>query len=210
MPTRFWHGFADMHAVKDAELVFRSGEGFGSEAVDWQAFPRCDRGALVLQCRVRAARDRRRDRGAARAPPGVFVVRCLHDRTDTEAGRSTGRARPDRDAVVFFGSGGSMRRQRGQARAPLLGRAGSTGEARHRLARARISRHARMGHRARGIPGNKAGYGGEIIEEVVNVGATEPRASGPCSSARQRDRGVHRGAGHRRRRRLSARAVVLG
>ena len=36
--TRFWHGFADMHLVKDAELAFRSGEGVWLEAVDGRRF----------------------------------------------------------------------------------------------------------------------------------------------------------------------------
>ena len=27
MPTRFWHGFADMHVVADREVVIASGEG---------------------------------------------------------------------------------------------------------------------------------------------------------------------------------------
>jgi adenosylmethionine-8-amino-7-oxononanoate aminotransferase len=32
--TRFWHGFADMHLVKDAEVVIRAAEGVWLETTD--------------------------------------------------------------------------------------------------------------------------------------------------------------------------------
>ena len=50
MSTRFWHGFADMHTVKDAELVFRSGDGVWLEAVDGRHF--LDATAALWYCAV--------------------------------------------------------------------------------------------------------------------------------------------------------------
>ena len=50
MPTRFWHGFADMHTVKDAELVFRSADGVWLESVDGRRF--LDATAALWYCAV--------------------------------------------------------------------------------------------------------------------------------------------------------------
>jgi adenosylmethionine-8-amino-7-oxononanoate aminotransferase len=48
--TRFWHGFADMHVVRDAELVIRSGDGVWVEDVDGRRY--LDATAALWYCNV--------------------------------------------------------------------------------------------------------------------------------------------------------------
>ena len=61
-----------------------------------------------------------------------------------------------------------------------------------------------------GIGPMKTGYGGNFIDEVVNVGTMDVETLGALFADRgPRDRGVHRRAGHRRRRRDPAGAALL-
>ena len=92
---------------------------------------------------------------------------------------------PIDDAVVFFGSGGSDAVDTAAKLArrywDVLGRPEK---------RVIVSReHGYHGMHAwgtalAGIPGNKAGYGGEIIEEVVNVGANDTESLGALFESR--------------------------
>ena len=151
--TRFWHGFADMHAVKDAEIVFRSGEGVWLESVDGRRF--LDATAALWYCNVGFGRREIADAVAQQLTRLVAYSSFGAYTTEPTLalGRSTGRARPDRRCrrVLRLGRFGRGRHGR-EARPALLGRPGSAREARHRVARARLSRHARLGHGACGHP----------------------------------------------------------
>src|SRR3954471_3362921 len=107
MPTRFWHGFADMHVVKDAELVFRSGEGVWLESVEGR---RCLAAtAARWYCAVGYGRRSIADAIAAQAERLVASSSFgayTSEPTVQLAERLSAMA-PTDDAVVFFGSGGS-------------------------------------------------------------------------------------------------------
>src|SRR5688572_3238782 len=104
---RFWHGFADMHAAKDAEIVFRSGEGVLLESVDGRRV--LDATAALWYCAVGFGRREIADAVAeqlkrlpAYASFGAYTTEPPIDLAD----RLSPLAAID-DAVVFFGSGGS-------------------------------------------------------------------------------------------------------
>ena len=94
--TRFWHGFADMHAVKDAEIVFRSGEGVWLESVDGRRF--LDATAALWYCNVGFGRREIADAVAQQLTRLVAYSSFGAYTTEPTLafGRSTGRARPDR------------------------------------------------------------------------------------------------------------------
>src|SRR5690349_16575199 len=50
MPTSLWHPFADMHSVKDAELVLREGDGVWVTDVDGRRY--LDATASLWYCNV--------------------------------------------------------------------------------------------------------------------------------------------------------------
>ena len=107
--SRFWHGFADMHTVaRTRGRDPRPATASGSTDVERPALPRRDRRPLVLQRRLRPARDRRRRRRAA--APGCRPTRrsapTRPSRRVELADRLAALA-PIADAVVFLGSGGS-------------------------------------------------------------------------------------------------------
>lgn len=179
MTTTFWHGFADMHTVKDAELVFRSGEGVWIESVDGRRF--LDATAALWYCAVGYGRDAIADAVAEqlrRLPAYSSFGAYTTEPTVQLAARLSAMA-PMADAVVFFGSGGSdavdsagklVRRYW-----DLLGRP----EKRIIVSREHgyHGMHA-WGTSLAGIPGNKAGYGGAIIDEVVHVGVNDTESLG--------------------------------
>ena len=185
MQTRFWHGFADMHIVKDAELVFRSADGVWLEATDGRRF--LDATAALWYCAVGYGRREIVDavaeqltRLAAYSSFGAFTTEPTVQLADRLAALA-----PIEDAVVFLGSGGS---DAIDTAAKLARRywdvQGKPGK------RVIVSReHGYHGMHAwgtalAGIPGNKAGYGGDIIEEVVNVGAADTESLGALFETR--------------------------
>ena len=183
--TRFWHGFADMHAVKDAEIVFRSGEGVWLESVDGRRF--LDATAALWYCAVGFGRQEIADAVAEqlkRLPAYSSFGAYTTEPTIALAERLAALA-PIDDAVVFFGSGGSDAVDTAAKLArrywDVLGRPDK---------RVIVSReHGYHGMHAwgtalAGIPGNKTGYGGEIIEEVVNVGANDTESLGALFESR--------------------------
>ncbi len=50
MTRSFWHGFADMHIVKDAEIVIRSADGVWLESTDGRRY--LDATAALWYCAV--------------------------------------------------------------------------------------------------------------------------------------------------------------
>ncbi|MGH2476369.1 MAG: aspartate aminotransferase family protein [Candidatus Limnocylindrales bacterium] len=185
MTSRFWHGFADMHLVKDAELVFRSGDGVWIETTDGRRF--IDATAALWYCAVGYGRSEIADAVAEqliRLPAYSSFGSFTTEPTVQLAARLAALA-PIDDAVVFLGSGGS---DAVDTAAKLARRywdvQGKPGK------RVIVSReHGYHGMHAwgtalAGIPGNKAGYGGDIIEEVMTVGANDTESLGALFEGR--------------------------
>ncbi|MEX1172073.1 MAG: aminotransferase class III-fold pyridoxal phosphate-dependent enzyme, partial [Chloroflexota bacterium] len=172
--TRFWHGFADMHRIKDAELVFRSADGVWLESVDGRRF--LDTTAGLWYCAVGYGRQPIADavaaqmtRLAAYSSFGAYTT----EPTVQLAARLSALA-PIDDAVVFFGSGGS---DAVDTAAKLVRRYWDVvGRPEKRLIVSREHGYHGMhawGTSLAGIPGNKSGYGGDIIDEVAHVGVAD-------------------------------------
>jgi putrescine aminotransferase len=186
--TRFWHGFADMHVVKDAEIVFRSGDGVWLESVDGKRF--LDATAALWYCAVGYGRQEIADAVAeqlARLPAYSSFGAYTTEPTLALADRLAALA-PIDDAVIFLGSGGSD----GIDTAAKLARHywDVLGRPEKRIIVSREHGYHGMhawGTALAGIPGNKAGYGGEIIEEVVNVGAADTETLGALFESRGRE-----------------------
>ena len=183
--TRFWHGFADMHVIKDAELAFRSGEGVWLEAVDGRRF--LDATAALWYCAVGFGRREIADTVAeqlARLPPYSSFGAYTTEPTLVLADRLAALA-PIDDAVVFLASGGS---DAVDTSAKLARRYWDVqGRPEKRVIVSREHGYHGMhawGTALAGIPSNKAGYGGEIIEEVVNVGAADTESLGALFESR--------------------------
>ncbi|CAN5612011.1 aspartate aminotransferase family protein [soil metagenome] len=172
--TRFWHGFADMHRIKDAELIFRSADGVWLESVDGRRF--LDTTAGLWYCAVGYGRQPIADavaaqmtRLAAYSSFGAYTT----EPTVQLAARLSALA-PIDDAVVFFGSGGS---DAVDTAAKLVRRYWDVvGRPEKRLIVSREHGYHGMhawGTSLAGIPGNKSGYGGDIIDEVAHVGVAD-------------------------------------
>ena len=183
--TRFWHGFADMHLVKDAELVFRSGEGVWLEAIDGRRF--LDATAALWYCAVGFGRRDIADAVAeqlARLPAYSSFGAYTTEPTLVLADRLAALA-PIDDAVVFLASGGS---DAVDTSAKLARRYWDVqGRPEKRVIVSREHGYHGMhawGTALAGIPSNKTGYGGEIIEEVVNVGSADTESLGALFESR--------------------------
>jgi adenosylmethionine-8-amino-7-oxononanoate aminotransferase len=177
--TRFWHGFADMHVVKDAEVVIRSGDGVWLETTDGQRL--LDATAALWYCAVGYGRREIADavadqltRLAAYSSFGAFTS----EPTVALAERLAALA-PMPDAVVFLGSGGS---DAIDTAAKLARRYWDVvGRPEKRIIVSREHGYHGMhawGTSLAGIPGNKAGYGGAIIDEVIHVGMSDTESLG--------------------------------
>ena len=179
MQTKFWHGFADMHTVKDAELVFRSGDGVWLESTDGRRF--LDATAALWYCAVGYGRHEIADavaeqltRLAAYSSFGAYTT----EPTVALAERLSALA-PFDDAVVFLGSGGS---DAVDTAAKLARRYWDVlGQPEKRIIVSREHGYHGMhafGTSLAGIPGNKSGYGGALIDEVANVGVADTESLG--------------------------------
>ena len=179
MQTTFWHGFADMHTVKDAEIVFRSGEGVWLEATDGRRF--LDATAALWYCAVGYGRGEIADAVAAqlrRLPASSSFGAYTSEPTIELAARLSALA-PIDDAVVFFGSGGS---DGVDTAAKLVRRYWDViGRPEKRIIVSREHSYHGMhawGTSLAGMPANKAGYGGAFIDEVVQVGIDDTEGLG--------------------------------
>ena len=171
MGTSFWHGFADMHAVKDAELVFREGDGVwitdvaGNRYLDataglWYANVGFGRGEIADAV---AGQIRRL---SAYSSFGGYTT----EPTVQLAARIAAMA-PVENAAVFFTSGGSESIETAAKLArrywDVLGRP----EKRVIVARQHAYHGmAAFGTSLGGIPLNSAGYG-TLVGDIVHVGA---------------------------------------
>jgi adenosylmethionine-8-amino-7-oxononanoate aminotransferase len=177
--TRFWHGFADMHTVKDSEIVFRSGEGVVIR--DTQGREYLDATAALWYCDVGFGRTE--IAAAAAAQMERLVAYSSFGRYTTEptvelAERLSTLA-PIDDSVVFLTSGGSDSVDTAAKLARRFWQVMGRPERRVIVSREHgyHGMHA-WGTALSGIPGNKAGYAGEIIEEVVTVGVHDTESLG--------------------------------
>ena len=107
MTTTFWHGFADMHLIKDAEIVVRDADGVWLDTTDGRRL--LDATAALWYCAVGYGRASIADavadqlrRVAAYSSFGAYTT----DTTLTLADRLAALA-PFEGAKVFLGSGGS-------------------------------------------------------------------------------------------------------
>jgi adenosylmethionine-8-amino-7-oxononanoate aminotransferase len=183
--SSFWHGFADMHSVRDAEIVIRRGDGVWIEDVEGRRY--LDATAALWYCNagfgrreIAAAVAEQLERLAAYSSFGAYTS----EPTVALAERLVALA-PIPDAVVFLGSGGS---DAIDTAAKLVRRYWDVvGRPEKRIIVSREHSYHGMhgwGTSLIGMPPLKAGYGGEIIEEVVHVGALDTETLGALFSRR--------------------------
>lgn len=185
MTTRFWHGFADMHLVKDAEIVFASGDGVWLETTDGRRF--LDSTAALWYCAVGFGRQSIADAVAdqlVRLPAYSSFGAYTTEPTIRIAERLASMA-PMADAVVFLGSGGSDAVDTAAKLARRYWDAVDRPGKRIIVSREHgyHGMHA-WGTSLAGIPGNKAGYGGAFIDEVVTVGVSDTESLGALFESR--------------------------
>jgi adenosylmethionine-8-amino-7-oxononanoate aminotransferase len=168
-----------MHAVAGAELVIRSGTGAIITDVNGREY--VDATASLWYCNVGYGRQEIADRVAdqmarlsAYSNFGAFATEPTLELAERLAALS-----PMDDTVVLFGSGGSDAVDTAAKLArrywDVLGQPGK------RFIVAREHGYHGMhgwGTSLAGIPGNKAGYGGAFIDEVVQVGAGDTEGLG--------------------------------
>ncbi|MDA8238556.1 MAG: aminotransferase class III-fold pyridoxal phosphate-dependent enzyme [Chloroflexi bacterium] len=172
MPTCYWHPFADMHRVREHELVLARGAGAWIEDVDGRRY--LDATAGLWYCNVghgraeiAAAAAAQLETLAAYSNFGPFATGPTLELADRLAALA-----PMEGTSVFFGSGGSDAVDTAAKLArrywDALG---------HREKRIVVSReHAYHGMHAfgtglAGIPLNREGYGGPIVGDTIQVGA---------------------------------------
>jgi len=186
VPSRFWHGFADMHVVANAEIVFTAGDGV--LLTDTKGRQVIDATAALWYCNVGFGRREIADAVAdqlARLPAYSSFGAYTTDRTLELADRLAAISPLGPETVVFLGSGGSDAIDTAAKLArrywDVLGRPEK---------RVIVSReHAYHGMHAWGtslvgIPAMKAGYGGSFIDETASVGAMDVDALAALFEAR--------------------------
>jgi putrescine---pyruvate transaminase len=170
MTTSFWHGFADMHVVKDAELVIREGDGAWVTDVDGNRY--LDATAALWYTVAGYGRGEIADAAAAQMKRlsayssfGAYTT----EPTVQLAARIAAMA-PVPNAAVFFTSGGSESVETAGKLArrywDVLGR-----PEKKVIVHREHGYHgmAALGTSLAGIPLNKAGYG-TLVADTVQVG----------------------------------------
>ena len=183
--NRFWHGFADMHLVANAEVVIRSAEGVWLEDIAGNRY--LDATAALWYCNVGYGRREIADVVAeqlARLPAYSSFGAYTSEPTVELADRLAALA-PFPNAVVFLGSGGS---DAVDTAAKLARRYWDVmGKPEKRVIVSREFGYHGMhgwGTSLVGIAPMKAGYGGNFIDEVVNVGAMDVESLGALFAQR--------------------------
>jgi putrescine aminotransferase len=175
MSTSFWHGFADMHVIKDNEVVIASGDG--AVITDTNGKEYIDATAALWFCN--AGYGRREIADAVAEQLAVLPAYSSFGAYTTEAtlrvaDRLTSLS-PIPNSVVFLGSGGSDAIDTATKLArrywDVIGKPHKT-----LLVSREHSYHGMhaMGTSLGGIPALRNGYGGEpFINEVVHVPALD-------------------------------------
>lgn len=170
MTSKFWHGFADMHTVADAEVVLRSGDGCWVEDVAGRRY--LDATAALWYCNVGFGRAEIADAAAAqmRRLSAYSTFGAYATEPTLQLAERLAALSPIPDAVVFFGSGGS---DAVETAAKLARRYwDALGRPERRIIVSREHGYHGMnawGTELAGIPGNRVGYGGTIVEAVEHV-----------------------------------------
>ena len=183
--TRFWHGFADMHTVADAEVVIRSAEGVWLEDTAGNRY--LDATGALWYCNVGYGRKEIADAVAAqlvRLPAYSSFGAYTSEPTLVLAERLAALA-PIPDAVVFLGSGGSDAVDTAAKLARRYWDVIGLPEKRVIVSR-EFGYHGMHGWGTSlvGIAPMKAGYGGNFIDEVVNVGSMDVESLGALFASR--------------------------
>jgi putrescine aminotransferase len=175
MTTRFWHGFADMHVIKDKEVVIASGDG--AVITDTNGKNYIDATAGLWFCNAGYGRREIADAVAEQLAilPGYSSFGAYTtDVTLRIADRLTALS-PIPNSVVFLGSGGSDAIDTATKLArrywDVVGQPNKT-----LLVSREHSYHGMhaMGTSLGGMPALRNGYGGEpFINEVVHVPALD-------------------------------------
>ena len=175
MSTQFWHGFADMHVVKDKEVVIASGDG--AVITDTNGKDYIDATAALWFCNAGYGRREIADAVAEQLAilPGYSSFGAYTtDATLRVADRLTALS-PIPNSVVFLGSGGSDAIDTATKLArrywDVVGQPNKT-----LLVSREHSYHGMhaMGTSLGGIPALRNGYGGEpFINEVIRVPALD-------------------------------------
>ena len=186
--SRFWHGFADMHSIADAEVVIRSADGVWLEDTKGNRY--LDATAALWYCNVGYGRREIADAVAeqlVRLPAYSSFGSYTSEPSIALAERLADLA-PIPNAVVFLGSGGSDAVDTAAKLArrywDVVGRPGK---------RVIVSRefgyHGMHGWGTSlvGIGPMKTGYGGNFIDEVVNVGSMDVETLGALFAERSRE-----------------------
>jgi len=183
--SRFWHGFADMHTVADAEIVIRSADGVWLEDTAGNRY--LDATAALWYCNVGYGRREIADavgeqlvRLSAYSSFGAYTSEpsiALADRLAALA--------PIPNAVVFLGSGGSDAVDTAAKLARRFWDVVGRPEKRVIVSR-EFGYHGMHGWGTSlvGIGPMKTGYGGNFIDEVVNVGAMDIETLGALFDSR--------------------------
>src|SRR6476469_6850205 len=175
--SRFWHPFADMHTVATNEVVIERAEGVRVWDTDGRRY--LDSTAGLWYCNVGHGRAEIADAAAAQmrrlASYSNFGVYTTVP-TLQLAERLSAMA-PIADAVVFFTSGGSEAVDTAGKLARRYWDAIGKPERRVIVSREHAYHGmAAFGTSLAGIPGNRQGYGGPIVEAVEYVASNDPNA----------------------------------
>jgi putrescine aminotransferase len=183
--SRLWHGFADMHTVADAEVVIRSADGVWLEDTAGNRY--LDATAALWYCNVGYGRRVIADVVAeqlAKLPAYSSFGAYTSEPSVALADRLAALA-PIPNAVVFLGSGGS---DAVDTAAKLARRYWDVvGRPEKRVIVSREFGYHGMhgwGTSLVGIAPMKSGYGGNFIDEVVNVGSMDVETLGALFAER--------------------------
>jgi adenosylmethionine-8-amino-7-oxononanoate aminotransferase len=175
MTTRFWHGFADMHAIKDKEVVIASGDG--AVITDTNGKDYIDATAALWFCNVGYGRREIADAVAEQLAilPGYSSFGAYTTEATLRVADRLTALSPIPNSVVFLGSGGSDAIDTATKLArrywDVVGKPNKT-----LLVSREHSYHGMhaMGTSLGGMPALRNGYGGEpFINEVVHVPALD-------------------------------------
>jgi len=175
MTTRFWHGFADMHVIKDTEVVIASGDG--AVITDTNGKDYIDATAALWFCNAGYGRREIADAVAEQLAilPGYSSFGAYTTDATLRAAERLTALSPIPNSVVFLGSGGSDAIDTATKLArrywDVVGQPNKT-----LLVSREHSYHGMhaMGTSLGGIPALRNGYGGEpFINEVVHVPALD-------------------------------------
>jgi len=178
MPTRFWHGFADMHVIADKEVVIASGDG--AVITDTNGNEYIDATAALWYCNVGYGRREIADAVAeqlvrlhAYSSFGAYTTEATLRVSDRLAAMS-----PMPNSVVYLASGGSDAIDTAAKIArrywDVIGKPERT-----LLVSREHGYHGMhtMGTALVGMPAMRNGYGGEpFVNEIVRVPALDVEA----------------------------------